>query len=57
VYLVPIADHRQDEKQKCDQQQPCGLRSINGMAMVPMNLAIRLMGDWHAPIVAPKTVT
>jgi hypothetical protein len=55
--LMPIADHRQDEKQKCDQQQPCGLRSIDGMAMVPMNLAIRLMGDWHAPIVAPKTVT
>ena len=55
--LVPIADHRQHKKQKSDQQQPCRLGGVDSVAVMPLDLAIRLLGDWHAPIVAPKTVT
>jgi len=53
---MPVTDQGQHEQQKCNQKKPGGLRSIHSMAVMPMRVAMGLLGGWHAPIVAPKTV-
>lgn len=47
--FVPIANQREDEQKKRDQEQAAGFRSIDG---VPVMLVRRIVWDGHAHIVA-----
>ena len=49
---VPVADQRQAEQEKCDQQQPCGFRRINRMPVMPVGCIILGFGELHTPIVS-----
>ncbi len=51
--LVPVADHGEDQEDKCNQQQSGRLRRVHGMPVMPVVGIIVSIGGGHEVIVAP----